>query len=266
MFPYLSIFGYQVGTYMICTLVGILFATVYVGVATRKRTDLDSIQLVNVPVVAGLGALVGAHLLFGLTNWRTVWQGLQDSSTTFSSLLSALNFFLANFGGMVFYGGLIGGLIAGFLYGRHMKLDCIFYADIYTPAIPLFHVFGRIGCFFGGCCYGIENEWGFVYTNAPIAESNGVIRLPIQLIEAGGNLILFFVLHMLSKRKPPKGVIFSLYLILYPMMRFTTEFFRGDEIRGFFLWFSTSQWISMLLFLVGILLLIRSLRSERQTA
>ncbi len=257
MFPSFSVFGYEIGSYGICVLAGIAVAALYVALSSRMQTGLNSVQLVNTPVVAGLGAFLGAHILYALTHLRQIIWVMAHPGEVFSDLQTAFAYFLAIFGGMVFYGGLIGGLIAGYIYLRHRKLDVGLYADTYAPAIPLFHAFGRIGCFLGGCCYGIESSWGFVYTAAPIAASNGVVRLPIQLIEAAGDLLIFAVLHLLSRREIKRGMLLYLYLILYPLLRFTTEFFRGDEIRGFFLCFSTSQWISILLLLFSCIRIFR---------
>ncbi len=258
MLPTLTIFGIEIGTYSICVIAGIIFASLYVGIVykVRRNPAINSVQTVNIPIVAGIGAFIGAHILYGLTHLDHIWWVLTHLSAVFESFDSVIAYFADIFGGMVFYGGLIGGIIAGLIYMKHMKLDSMMYADLYAPAIPLFHAFGRIGCFLGGCCYGIESSWGFTYTIAP-TDSNGVVRLPIQLIESAGDILIFIILAVLSSKKLRKGMLMYLYLILYPILRFTTEFFRGDEIRGFFLWFSTSQWISIILFTISCICIFR---------
>lgn len=257
MLPTVIIMGHKIGSYTICAVLGLLVIVLYENVAVKRRTDLDSIQFVNVAVISGLGAFFGAHLLFAITNWRMLIFAVSHPDQTFISFRSFAKLFLDIFGGMVYYGGLIGGIISGAFYInhiKHIKLNFYSYADAYAPAIALFHSFGRVGCFLGGCCYGIECRWGFVYHLAPIPEANGVVRLPIQLIEAAGNLIIFFLLSTLNKKKHPNGMIFTLYLCLYPTMRFILEFFRGDPIRGFICGLSTSQWISIILILVSFVL------------
>ena len=87
-------------------------------------------------------------------------------------------------GGSVFYGGLLGGILAGAVYLRRKGRPLDLWASLTAPAIPLFHVFGRVGCFLGGCCYGLPSAWGFVYRYSPVAEANGVSRFPVQLVEA----------------------------------------------------------------------------------
>ncbi|MBO4889548.1 MAG: prolipoprotein diacylglyceryl transferase [Lachnospiraceae bacterium] len=254
MFPTVSVFGHDIGSYSICAVIGMIVAAIYVYFAVRGRDDLDSVQLVNVAAVSGLGVFLGAHILFGVTKWRELVAALSDPAGTFASVKDFITTFVGIFGGMVFYGGLIGGVVAGFWYIarlRHIRLDPFVYADVYAPAIPLFHVFGRIGCFLGGCCYGIEGRWGFVYHNAPVAESNGVMRIPVQLIESAGNLLLFVILHKMSRKAHSRGTIFASYFVMYSVMRFVLEFFRGDVLRGFAFGLSTSQWISIIMFIVG---------------
>lgn len=268
MFPAITIFGYDIGTYSICAAIGIFVVVLYEYFSLRGRKDLDDLQLINTAAVAGMGAFIGAHLLFAVTKLQILFSAIVNFRQTFSSPISCINTFLEIFGGMVFYGGLIGGFITGIYYLTHLKHihpDPILYADAYAPAIPLFHVFGRIGCFFGGCCYGMECKWGFVYHNAPFPEANDVTRLPIQLIEAGGNLMIFLILHKLRKKPLKKGMLFTLYILMYSVMRFTLEFFRGDTFRGFLIGLSTSQWISIILFVIAVISVIRINRPSSYT-
>lgn len=267
MLPYITIFGKQINTYSICALLGLAFACILVFFMTRKRKDINRTQLVNIPIVAAFGSFFGAHILYGLTHLDHIWWVICHTDKAFESWESFLFYFTDIFGGMVFYGGLIGGIIAGAIYCRYMKLDTMFYADIYAPAIPMFHAFGRLGCFLGGCCYGIESSWGFIYHDSLIETANGVTRLPIQLIEATGDLLICAVLVILSKKKSQKGMSIYLYLLMYSILRFTTEFFRGDEIRGFLFGVSTSQWISIIIFVIAVIFILRLYKKDnKQTA
>lgn len=249
MLPYFNLFGIKISSYGFSAVIGAAAAVFLVWLSTRKRTDINRVQLVNIPIIAVLGAFVGAHILYALTQIHYLAFVVQSPEKVFASWELFFGWFGIVFGGMVFYGGFIGGLLTAVLYCKAMKLDFMFYADIYAPAIPLFHAFGRIGCFLGGCCYGIECSFGVMY--------NGVVRLPVQLIESICNFILAFLLLYLSQKNMKKGTLLALYLIIYPVLRFTLEFFRGDEIRGFLLSLSTSQWISIALFIVGIIMLFK---------
>jgi phosphatidylglycerol:prolipoprotein diacylglycerol transferase len=161
------------------------------------------------------------------------------------------------FGGSVFFGGLIGGAIAGIITVRAVKLPWYPTLDLLTTLIPLFHCFGRVGCFLGGCCYGIPSQIGFTFRHSIVAAANGVNRFPVQLCEAGFNLILFFALYILFKKGKLRGQLFFLYLVCYSTARFFLEYLRGDVIRGVWaMGLSTSQIIAGLLFIIGIIGLI----------
>ena len=108
-----------------------------------------------------------------------------------------------------------------------------------VPAFPLFHGFGRIGCFMAGCCYGVK-----LATPAELFGIFTLDRLPVQLIEAGFEFLLFAVL-LFCEKKQAKTDTLQIYLITYAIFRFCIEFFRGDAIRGIFLGFSTAQWVSL---------------------
>lgn len=256
MFPTIYILGKEVSTYSIAAIIGIAVAVFYIWRKVRNNNDIDKIQIVNIPAMAFIGAFISAHIMYGITHLDKLWWCIIHGNRVFESFESFIFYFTDIFGGMVFYGGLLGGIAVGAIYCKKLKLDTMFYADIFAPAIPLFHAFGRIGCFLGGCCYGIECSWGFIYQNSSIPEANGVRRLPIQLIESAGDIIIFVILVILSHKKLKKGILFLLYLIMYGVLRIITEFFRGDEIRGFLFGISTSQWISAILIVVSSIILI----------
>ncbi|MDD6489685.1 MAG: prolipoprotein diacylglyceryl transferase [Clostridia bacterium] len=249
MLPYFDLFGIKISSYGLCAIIGAVAAVILVWFSTRKRTDINRVQLVNIPIIAMFGVFVGAHLLYAVTQIHYLAFIFESPEKVFASWELFFGWFGVVFGGMVFYGGFIGGLLAALIYCKAMKLDFMFYADIYVPAIPLFHAFGRIGCFLGGCCYGIESHFGVMY--------NGVERFPVQIIECVCNLLLVRLLFYLSKKNLKKGTLLSLYLIIYPVIRFTLEFFRGDEIRGFLFGISTSQWISIALFIAGVIMMFK---------
>lgn len=112
-----------------------------------------------------------------------------------------------------------------------------------APAIPLFHVFGRLGCFFGGCCYGKPASWGFAMASDP-----EILRVPVQLIESGCNLLIFAALMIYEKRTEiGNRHTLRAYLTMYAVCRFILEFFRGDSERGLWGPLSTSQIISAII-------------------
>ena len=152
----------------------------------------------------------------------------------------------------------MGALSVGCIYLKKRKLPLKRFFNMVIPAYPLFHFFGRIGCFFGGCCYGMPCSWGIA-----MAETPDIKRVPVQLIEAAFELLVFVVLIMFDHKKRDKYNLTVLYLAMYAPFRFVIEFFRGDEIRGFFGCFSTSQWISIIILIVLIIWAAISLSKKR---
>jgi len=141
---------------------------------------------------------------------------------------------LARSGG-VFQGGLIFGLLFALWYFRRHKLPTWKMADLIGPALALGHGFGRIGCFAAGCCYGraCRLPWGVTFNN-PLAEQItgiplGIERHPVQLYESALNFLNFLVLFLILRRRKFDGQVFSFYIMNYSVIRFFTEFFRGDH-------------------------------------
>lgn len=156
--------------------------------------------------------------------------------------------------GFVFYGGVLGGAVGIFIYCRIYRVDILGFLDTVVIGLPLGSLFGRIGCFCSGCCFGRETSsfLGVIYTapadpNTPI----GVPLLPTQLFESAYCLVIFCVLIYLNRRVV-RGRNTAFYLIAYSLCRFVNEFFRADAERGFLLGISTSQIISILL-VIGVL-------------
>ena len=245
MYPVITIFGRQFGTYALIAIaagipVGALFCR-----RISKRGE-DSEKAIICLLFAALGVLAGGCLLYGITNIK--YFPLLTKAGSFRESLTLLS---QIFGGSVFYGGLFGGLCAGTIYIKAKRLPLDIYADTIAPLIPLFHGFARIGCFFGGCCYGIESRFGFIVTeNDFVPGLCGVRRFPVQLLESAVCFIISAVLTALYKKHPDRdGRLLTLYLCLYSAARFFIEFLRGDSYRGFIGCLSVSQVISIVLFI-----------------
>lgn len=243
--------------YAICAVVGI-FAAFPLAIRRYKKLTGDDFALIFVCLSGALGVFVGMHLLYGLTN-VSHWNELLKAADfkEFAELFKAI------FGGSVFYGGLIGGIIAGGISIKVQKLPADTATDCLSPAIALFHGFARIGCFFGGCCYGIEWKHGITFTNALAESANGVPRVPVQLLEAGFEFLLAALLwYLLLKVPRSQGKLLALYLLIYPVGRFVLEFLRGDEYRGFIFGLSTSQFISIWVFAGSLVFLIINTKKQ----
>ena len=244
MIPNIHFLGKVFNIYQIMTLVGIFTAGPYAMWAAKRRGK-DNNDMLVLLLISAIGVFLGMHLLYGITNLPLLIRIIRlQLVTDFRSFLDAV---ITVFGGSVFYGGLLGGMAAGAIYIHKKSWDLSQWADLVTPAIPLFHFFGRIGCFLGGCCYGLSCSVGFVYHYSPVPGANDVRRFPIQLVEAGCNFLLFLILDRLLRKNRCQGHLMPIYLTCYSILRFLLEFFRGDQIRGFLWGLSTSQWISLLI-------------------
>lgn len=156
--------------------------------------------------------------------------------------------------GATFYGGLIGALaLFSFLLALRKKRAVSVYDRLCDLAacIPLGHFFGRIGCFFGGCCYGTPTQSVFGIVFPPDSEAyisyGGVAVHPTQLYEADCLLVIFALLMTCGKKSA-----FPFYCMFYGTARFCIEFFRGDS-RGSlpFISLSPAQFVSLFLIVLG---------------
>ncbi len=244
MLPSIVLFGKEISYYQIFILIGIFAAGIFALKLSEKK-NYKSYDILVFLLFTSIGVVIGGHILYGITNIEFLgYFALVRSLSQFFRLT------LFIFGGSVFYGGLIGGMIAAKIYSKAKKMPIqqfMGFTDIAAPAIALFHVFGRLGCFISGCCYGIPSQLGFTYHHSMAEAANEVNRFPVQLIEAAVNLIIFFILYYFLRHKKHENKLIFIYLIAYSFARFFLEFFRGDEYRGFLLGLSTSQIISIFL-------------------
>lgn len=156
--------------------------------------------------------------------------------------------------GYVVYGGIIGGILASYIYCRTKKQAFMPYFDLVMPAVSFAQGFGRFGCFFAGCCYGRETDawYGITFHNSSFAP-NGVKLIPTQLISAAGDFLICALLLWFASKRPKTGRVAAAYLVLYGIGRFAVEFLRNDY-RGSVGVLSTSQLISIGAVIGGIVL------------
>lgn len=160
-------------------------------------------------------------------------------------------------GGLAFFGGLFGGILAAYLYTRREKLQFSRVADLFAPAIPIGAAIGRISCGLAGMDYGTPTRlpWGVIYTNPhSYAPTDGVPRHPDQYYELLGDLIIAAVLIKL-RGKLPDGGLFLLYLILFSTLRFFIFFFRGS-VDPVALGLKNAQWTAVAILAVALPILI----------
>ncbi len=238
----ITIGGYTVHGYGLMIAIGII-AAYLVAEFRAKRKNLDHEKIFSLTIWCFLGGILGAKLLYYITEIKSI---LADPSI----LLDVGN-------GFVVYGGIIGGIFAGFLFCKRYKLNFFRYFDLVMPSIALAQGFGRLGCFLAGCCYGLETNsiLGIIFHESDYAP-NGIRLIPTQLISSGLDFLNFLALVLISKRVKADGQVAGFYLIFYSVGRFILEFYRGDLIRGSVGVLSTSQFISIFLLLFGCILTI----------
>ena len=261
MLPVIEIFGKELSMYMLCALVGGLVAGISFCMYIGKCGYDDNKAILFIFTLIG-GVVVGGSLLYAITNADKFY--LLGEAEDFVGFWKVV---LHLFGGSVFYGGLIGAIIAGSIFIKCAKLPRETYMDGCAFMAPLFHAFARVGCFFAGCCYGVESDFGFAAHGNQVTDIGEVSRFPVQLLETLENLLIFGFIVLLLKKRIQKGRLFYIYLLCYSVFRFINEFFRGDKIRGFIFGISTSQFISILIFIAAVSLLVyENVKKKENTA
>jgi len=259
--PFFSILGLQIPAFWLMMVLAVVTAFGMLMFMTR-RTSLRA-DAFNFYFFALCGALAGAWLLHVVIRIPAIardWPYLREAY----GVRDALAISAQSAGGMVFYGGLLGALVMMSLYAHMFREPLLPYLDLFARIAPIAHAIGRVGCFMGGCCYGrvvtAEHPLSLlavVYPVYSLAAPAGVPILAVPLIEVTVNLLIAFILHMYIRkayaRKPRgTGTVAGLYAMMYAAARFGLEFLRGDIVRGGFVGVSTSQWISIFVFLLGI--------------
>ena len=169
-------------------------------------------------------------------------------------------------GGWVVYGGILGGLLAALIWCKWKKWKFMDYFQVLMPCVSLAQGFGRIGCFFAGCCGGaVTDAWyGIQFPASSLAWTTTQKIIPTQLLSSAGDFLIFaFLMYNLKKGKHPEDTG-AWYLILYSVGRFLVEFLRGDLIRGGIGPFSTSQFISLFVVVLGAYMIWNRQRKEEK--
>ena len=239
MHPVINILGRSVPSYSLCIIAGIAAACPAL-IFSAKKFNVKIEDSIYSFIYAFIGLVIGAKLFFLLLNIKSIPQIVSEHGIQI--LLS---------GGFVIYGGLAGAFLGTYIYCRQFHLPRAPIFSLLITATPLIQSCGRLGCLFAGCCY------GFPYDGRFSVLIEGTRRFPVQILCSTLDLILFLFLLFRGIFSRQKNLQLPLYMILYSTGRFIIEFFRDDSARGFFGPLSTSQWISIVFFALGILLMIK---------
>jgi len=187
----------------------------------RKEMGLTADEVMNLIFWVVLGGIIGARIYYVAFNWEYYWPDWREIPAIWH-------------GGLAIHGGILGGLLGGFIYTRKKGVPFFRAADAVAPCLILGQAFGRFGNFMNGDAHGLPTRmpWGIVFPPGSIA-GDQFPHLPLHptmLYEMFINLAIFFFLWWIRKRPAKDGFIISLYLILYSIGRFIVSSFRADSL------------------------------------
>ena len=217
-------------------------------------------DLSNLLMLLMIGGVVGSRTAYVIEHWQAEFA---------SNPMSVVR---VDQGGLMFYGGFILSFVVFFAWCFFKREHPLRLADLLSTVMPLGHAFGRVGCFFYGCCYGRDSDAWCAVTfpaGSPSWHEHGrrmVSVLPTQLFEAAADLCLFAVLLCVFLRnwKARPGFTTGCYLVGYACIRFGIEFLR-DDMRQRVGSLSIGQTVSIGLFVLGIaFILVSVLRSRAE--
>lgn len=242
MFSEFNLFGYETGTFPVCVGIGLASGVFVIFLHLKKIAASiahENAVMLAIPLTFIAGT-IGAHITDILLR---------------GGLLALLKTPFAY--GLTFYGWLLSASLFLAIYSKKSGISLTYLFDLFFPTFAIGQAFGRIGCFLGGCCYGspATMTWGVSYPpdTLPYKQYGAIPLIPVQLYESAYLFLIFIVLVTLIRFKH-RG---ALYLIMLALGRFILEFFRADDRGRLFCdTFSPSQWISAVIFTIGILWLI----------
>ena len=242
---------FSINAYGTLIAIGFLIALFLARKDPRKQhliTDDQGITLLSGSIVAGI---FGARFFYFLIEQPTEF--------------SWYDFFAFWQGGGTELGSIIAIILFAGSYLYLQKIPILRLLDIAGSYAPLLQGFSRIGCFFAGCCHGLQttSAWVIIYTDPRSLAPLDVPLFPIQLAMSALFFALFFILKPLARHYKKPGQLFTLYLMGASIIRFCIDFFRGDTPHNATL-FSTYQWISIIIFFTALIGLLITSRSKKQ--
>jgi len=220
--------------YGVCAAIGLL-AAYHLMSRRRQKYNFTEGHVSDLTFFCMAGAIVGARLAYVIRFWNQEFAG-----RGLAEIFKVYN------GGLVFYGGFLGAVIVGAILCRFRKWPWGQASDLMTPALPLAHACGRIGCLLNGCCFGfpyqgpLAVDYGVhgvtvLYVQKMLGQVSAEATVPLPTFPIEGiaaivNLLICLALLWAEKRGFAKNRLFFLYGLIYPVTRFCTEFGRGDYV------------------------------------
>ncbi len=215
-------FGLPIFSYGFFMALGFLFATL-AAIEMGKKYEIKKEDLLDLGVWILISGVLGARIFYVGIHLEYY-------------LKHPLEILLINKGGLVYYGGLIGSTLAALVFIQKKKTNLWILGDILMAVLPVGQMFGRIGCFMNGCCFGIPST-SFIRVTFPMNSfafehyQEFTPVHPVQLYEAFGAGVLFLLLSHFMEKKKFHGQIMALYCVFYGILRFVVEFYRADSMK-----------------------------------
>lgn len=230
-------YGFMVAT-------AVLFGIIYLSLRAKRKGLATSEEILDLTINIILGGIIGARVIFILTELPVY-------------LRNPLSMFSLSSGGLSFYGAVLGAFILGYRYARKAKLPTWELADEIVLFVPLGYSLARVGCFLRGCCYGVPTTLPWALKCA----EDDLLRHPTQIYAIIANLLIFLLLYRLRNHRNFPGFLFWLYIELYTVTRFIIEIFRDSQILAFG-WLRTTQAVCFLIAGMVFFYLYRRLKSQ----
>jgi phosphatidylglycerol:prolipoprotein diacylglycerol transferase len=252
MFPKLLTIGnFVLPTYGVLVVTGMILALVAAS-RLAAREGLDADRIFNLGVYLALAGIIGSKLALIAQDWD--YYGADPKQLFSMSTLQS---------GGIWYGGLLGAIIAAVYLTHKYQLSFLRAGDVLMPGVALGLAIGRWGCFSAGCCWGEETTvpWAVTYTNPYSHDTVGVplnvAVHPTQLYESLLSFAIFAFLWRRHRHKKYHGEILGWYLLLGPAARFFVELFRRHDEHAWIIrnMLSDAQGVSLALVLFGAWLL-----------
>jgi phosphatidylglycerol:prolipoprotein diacylglycerol transferase len=244
----------------------------FIAMRLAKQDGIPEQDAGNIYMWTAVWSIIGSRVLYVITN--------------FGEFDSVAEMFMVNRGGLVAYGGMIGGFLASWYGCRKRGIELLRWADVSAPSVVLGTAITRIGCFLFGCDFGARSSlpWAIRFPGPNPLAPNGSPAWqhhvrdfglsqsapwsypvhPTQFYESLVGLSLFALLMWIRKRRTFSGQVFLAWVLGYGIMRPLIEIVRDDDQRGNIGPLSTSQFIGIVTVVLGIGLLIALVRKHRR--
>lgn len=245
--PALKIGPFHINAYGIMFALGVFIAILLAKKEAKKR-NINPEIIEDLALYLILGTIIGARVFYVLFYW--------PGNVPFEFI----DIFKIWEGGLAFFGGFIGAIMAGYIYAKKKKLPFWKFADIFTYPLIVGHILGRIGDYLTGAHPGMETTlpWG-IYLE-------GAIRHPVVLYEIIGLVLILGIILLLKRKKLKEGILFSSYIVLYSVQRLFLDIFRIEATDPRFIGLTPAQIVSIIIGIFAVTFILKEkLKEENES-